>query len=79
MISYLMVGTNDLPRAIKYFDALMEDMGASKVYDSATSSAWGWGVGTPMFIVSIPFDRKAATVPWCRLVSRARAGWTAFT
>lgn len=62
MISYLMVGTNDLPRATRYFDALMEDMGASKVYDSATSSAWGWGVGTPMFIVSIPFDRKEATV-----------------
>jgi predicted lactoylglutathione lyase len=30
MISYLMVGTGDLPRAVKYFDALMDDMGAAK-------------------------------------------------
>jgi catechol 2,3-dioxygenase-like lactoylglutathione lyase family enzyme len=62
VISYLMVGTNDLPRAVTYFDALMEHMGASKVYESATSTGWGWGAGTPMFIVSTPFDRKAATV-----------------
>jgi catechol 2,3-dioxygenase-like lactoylglutathione lyase family enzyme len=62
MISYLMVGTNDLPRAVQYFDALMTDMGATKAYDSPTSSGWGWGIGTPMFIVCSPFDKKAATV-----------------
>jgi catechol 2,3-dioxygenase-like lactoylglutathione lyase family enzyme len=62
MISYLMVGTNDLPRAVKYFGALMEDMGASKVYESGASAGWGWGVGTPMFIVGTPFDKKAASV-----------------
>jgi catechol 2,3-dioxygenase-like lactoylglutathione lyase family enzyme len=62
MISYLMVGTGDLPRAVKNFDALMADMGASKVYESGTSAGWGWGVGTPMFIVASPFDKKPATV-----------------
>jgi catechol 2,3-dioxygenase-like lactoylglutathione lyase family enzyme len=62
MVSYLMVGTNDLPRAIRYFDALMAEMGATKAYDSAASAGWGWGPGTPMFIVGIPYDRKAATV-----------------
>ena len=62
MISYLMVGSNDLPGAVKYFDALMEDMGASKVYETGTSAGWGWGVGTPMFIVANPYDKKTATV-----------------
>jgi catechol 2,3-dioxygenase-like lactoylglutathione lyase family enzyme len=62
MISYLMVGTNDLPRAVRYFDALLADMGAAKAYDSPTSSGWGWGVGTPMFIVGLPFDKKPASV-----------------
>jgi hypothetical protein len=62
MISYLMVGTNDLPRAVKYFDSLMSEMGASKVYETGTSAGWGWGVGTPMFIVGTPFDKDAATV-----------------
>jgi catechol 2,3-dioxygenase-like lactoylglutathione lyase family enzyme len=62
VISYLMVGTNDLPRAVKYFDALMEEMGAAKVYESAASAGWGWGIGTPMFIVGLPFDKKSASV-----------------
>ena len=54
MISYVMVGTNDLTRAIKYFEVLMSDMGAAKVYEAATSAGWGWGIGTPMFIVANP-------------------------
>lgn len=62
MISYLMVGTNDLPGAIKYFDPLLTDMGASKAYETDTSAGWGWGIGTPMFIVGIPYDKNPATV-----------------
>ncbi|HTR01542.1 MAG TPA: VOC family protein [Candidatus Acidoferrum sp.] len=62
MISYLIVGTNDLPRAVRYFDALLTAMGASKVYETGTSAGWGWGIGTTMFIVGTPFDKKAATV-----------------
>jgi catechol 2,3-dioxygenase-like lactoylglutathione lyase family enzyme len=62
MISYLMVGTNDLPRAVKYFGVLMQDLGATKAYDSATSTGWGWGIGTPMFIVGTPFDTRPASV-----------------
>ncbi|MEO8307239.1 MAG: VOC family protein [Pseudomonadota bacterium] len=62
MISYLMVGTNDLPGAVRYFNALMQELGATKVYDSETSSGWGWGIGTSMFIVATPFDKKPAGV-----------------
>ena len=61
MISYLMVGSNDLSRAINFFDSLMDQMGASKVYDAENSTAWGWGVGTPMFIVGTPHDKNAAS------------------
>ena len=62
MIGYVMVGTNDLPKAAKYFGALMEDMGATKVSETERFAAWGWGIGTPMFIVCSPYDKKAATV-----------------
>ena len=62
MISYVMVGTNDLTRAIKYFEVLMSGMGAAKVYEATTSAGWGWGIGTPMFIVANPYDKNAATV-----------------
>lgn len=62
MISYLMVGTNNLPKAIQYFDALMAAMGATKVHEGPRFAGWGWGIGTPMFIVCTPYDEKAATV-----------------
>lgn len=62
MISYLMIGTNDLPKAIQYFGALMEHMEAAKVYETETSAGWGWGIGTPMFIVGTPHDKESASV-----------------
>ena len=62
MIGYLMVGTNDFPRAVKYFDVLMEDMGAAKVQGTDRFAGWGWGIGTPLFVVCAPYDKKAATV-----------------
>lgn len=62
MINYLMVGTNNFDAAVAFYDALMADMGATKVYATDTSSAWGWGLGTPMFIVTRPFDKKPATI-----------------
>lgn len=62
MISYLTVGTNNLPAAIRFYDALMTEMGASKVYESDKSAGWGWGLGTPMFIVIKPYDEKPATI-----------------
>ena len=62
MISYLMVGTNDLDKAVRYFGTLMDQMGASKVYETENSAGWGWGIGTPMFIVGAPHDKQSATV-----------------
>lgn len=62
MINYLMVGTNHFEAAVGFYDALMADMGATKVYATDTSAAWGWGLGTPMFIITRPYDQKRATI-----------------
>ena len=62
MISYLMIGSNRLREAIAFYEALMPRMGAAKVYATETQVAWGWGIGTPMLIVTRPFDQQAATV-----------------
>jgi hypothetical protein len=62
MINYLMVGTNQFEEAVRFYDALMADMGASQVYMTERSAGWGWGLGTPMFIVTKPFDREKATI-----------------
>jgi len=62
LINYLMVGTNRYDQAVAFYDALMAELGASRVYATDRSAGWGWGVGTPMFIVTKPYDEAAATV-----------------
>ena len=61
MINYLMVGTNRFEEAVAFHAALMERMGASQVGAMDRYVAWGWGIGTPMFIVTQPYDRLPAT------------------
>lgn len=41
MISYFMLGTNDLPAAVKFYDALMVEMGAIKAYQTERNAGWG--------------------------------------
>ena len=61
MINYLMVGTNQFERAVEFYDSLLQEMGATRVYATDRNAGWGWGIGTPMFIVTRPFDQAAAT------------------
>ena len=62
MISYLTIGTNRFDAAVAFYDALMTAMGATRVYATDKSAGWGWGIGTPMFIVNRPFDQRQAAV-----------------
>lgn len=62
MINYVMVGTNRFDEAVTFYDALMTDMGATRVYATARNVGWGWGIGTSMFIVTKPFDERKATI-----------------
>ena len=62
MIGYTTVGTNDLDRASRYYDALFESLGAKRVFDSDTFVAWGRDMASPAFSVSMPFDGNPATV-----------------
>jgi len=61
MISYFMVGANNFPEAVKFYERLMTEMGASKVYETERYAGWGWGIGTPMFIVTRPYNNEPAT------------------
>jgi catechol 2,3-dioxygenase-like lactoylglutathione lyase family enzyme len=62
VINYVMVGTNRFDEAVAFYDALMTDMGATRAYATPRNVGWGWGIGTPMFIVTRPFDQQLATV-----------------
>jgi uncharacterized glyoxalase superfamily protein PhnB len=61
MISYFTLGTNNFVEAVKFYDALMAAMGATKVTETERIAGWGWGIGTPMFIVITPYNKEPAT------------------
>ncbi len=61
MIGYVTVGTNDFPRAAKYYDALFAEMGAKRTMDFKTFIVWGTGRGTGVALTK-PYDGKAATI-----------------
>jgi len=62
MINYVMIGTNRFAEAVAFYDALMAEMGATRAYATEKNVGWGWGVGTPMFILTRPYDQRSATV-----------------
>ena len=61
MIGYVTLGSNDLPRAFAFYDALLGELGATRNWDSETFVAWGVKRGTALAVVK-PFDGEAATV-----------------
>ena len=62
MISYATIGTNRFDDAVAFYDAIMADMGAVRVFATDKSVGWGRGIGTPMFVVNKPHDEKPASV-----------------
>ncbi len=63
MIGYVTLGTNDLPRALDFYDALLATIGASRYLEEENYFvAWAINPGEPSVAVSVPFDKQAATV-----------------
>ncbi|MBK8262735.1 MAG: VOC family protein [Nannocystis sp.] len=62
MIGYITLGTNDLPRAAAFYDALLGELGARRVMEFERFILWSAGMGTPGVAVSLPYDRKDATI-----------------
>ncbi len=62
MIGYTTLGTNDLPRATAFYDALFEPLGIKRIMDFGRGYAWGTTMDRPGFGVMTPYDQKPATV-----------------
>ncbi len=62
MIGYVTLGTNELPRAAAFYDALLAEIGAKRLWDSDRGIAWGVAIDKPGLGVMKPYDEKAATV-----------------
>jgi len=62
MIGYVMLGTNDIARAARFYDALLAELGGKRAMEMDTFIAWAAAPDAPMVSVAKPFDGKAATV-----------------
>ena len=63
MIGYVTLGTNDLDRSSAYYDALLATIGASRFMEEANYFvAWATAPDQPSLAVSVPFDKKEATI-----------------
>ncbi len=62
MIGYVTVGTSDLARAAKFYDAIAAEMGTARMMEFETGIAWGSPGGGAGIGAMKPFDGQPATV-----------------
>ena len=62
MIGYVTLGTNDLPRAAQFYDAIAAELGTARMMDFETFIAWGTPGGAAGIGLTKPADGNAATV-----------------
>ncbi|NRB72504.1 MAG: VOC family protein [Xanthomonadales bacterium] len=60
MIAYITVGTSDLNRAAGFYDALLAEFGASRMFETERMIAWTKPGGTTL-VVTYPHDGKASS------------------
>ena len=63
MLGYTMYGTNDLPRAVAFYDALFSAIGVGRMMEFPNGGvAYGASFDKPMFAIGTPENGKPATV-----------------
>jgi predicted lactoylglutathione lyase len=63
MIGYAVLGTNDLARAASFYDALLAEMGVTRMMEFGDRGyAWAASMDKPMLCIMKPYDRARATV-----------------
>lgn len=61
MLSYAIVGTNDLEKSLPFYDQIIKELGGQRLKDSPRGAFYGDGKG-PMLAVMKPFDGNPATI-----------------
>jgi predicted lactoylglutathione lyase len=58
MIGYVTLGTTDLERAAKFYDAIAAELGTPRMFSTDTFIAWGAPDGAAGIGITYPFDGK---------------------
>jgi catechol 2,3-dioxygenase-like lactoylglutathione lyase family enzyme len=62
MLGYTLVGTNDLPKALEFYDRLFDAVGVKRLWDMGDRGAsWGVSMGVPSFGVCLPANGEPAS------------------
>ena len=62
MIGYCTLGTNDLPRAKAFYDALLSEIGIGRIMEfGGQGFAWGVAMDKPALAIMKPYNKQPAT------------------
>jgi len=62
MIGYITLGTNDLEKNARFYDALFAEIGAKRTMEGESFILWSTGSDKPGFAITKPFNGDTATV-----------------
>ena len=62
MIGYVTLGTNDLARGARFYDAIAAELGVRRMMETDRYIAWGKPGGGAGIGLTLPFDGRPATV-----------------
>ena len=62
MLGYVTIGTRDLPRAVKFYEAIAQEMETPRLMEFETFIAWQKPDGPPGLAVTLPYNKEPATV-----------------
>ena len=62
MIGYTTLGTNDIERSAKFYDALFSAIGATRIMEDDSFITWSTAPDKPGFAITKPFNGEPATV-----------------
>src|ERR1700757_368157 len=62
MIGYVTLGSNDIPRAAAFYDALLGTLGAKRIMDFGDFIVWSVSPRLPGLSITKPYDGNKASV-----------------
>ena len=61
MLAYVTLGSNDTARATAFYDAVLGELGAKRVFDNGRLYFYSMGPNQPMLAIGGPYDGGAAS------------------
>ena len=61
MLAYVTLGTNNKDKALAFYDAVLGEMGAKRVFNNDRLQFYGVSMTQPMLAIGDPWDENAAT------------------